>query len=45
MPRENTYLSINDGGTGTPNLYLLYLSSKVAWIAKLRYDKMISNDN
>ena len=46
MPRNNTYLNICDGGTSTPNLYLLYLSAKVTWIAKLRrqYEKVISNN-
>ena len=43
MPRNNTYLRFHDGGTGTPNLYLMYLSSKDLWIAKLRrqYEKSV----
>ena len=35
MSRENTYLGFKDGGTGTPNLYTLYMVSEVTWIVKL----------
>ena len=34
MPKKNLFLNIQDGGTSTPNLYLLYLSAKVTWITK-----------
>ena len=35
MSGKATYLAFRDGGTGTCNLYLMYLASKVTWIAKL----------
>ena len=45
MPKKNSFLNIQDGGTSTPNLYLLYLSAKVTCITKLRrqYEKLNSN--